>query len=204
MKLRADSLVFAGKEAVANGTLLGTTDLLAYDLPAVGAPGGHLVLPNTLASAYQGGGPTEQVTFNTTGLLGLYLELPGIVGEASVPGHAGVMNLQSFALDASGYFEVTKAVDAASQALLLAAANGTQFPVAEGLFYNTQVPGPQADGAIKFEDVIISSYQTSGGAAGPAVETVRFSFVSVPEPGVFSVGAIAVVGLCHRSRRARR
>jgi type VI protein secretion system component Hcp len=192
-------------QAVVSGTPLGTADFLAYKVPVSAPPYFRIELSNALASSYGTNGTSEHVSFATTGLQKFYMELPGVTAESSTPGHAGVMNLQSITVDAAAQtFTITKATDLASPQLLLAAARGTHFPVASGLFYDAPVPGDQPDAVIPFQDVIVSSFQAGGAdPGGPTPEVVTFAFADVPEPGALAAG-LATVAMCSRSRRGRR
>ncbi len=175
--------------AVAKGTVFPSASALLYDSNPMGPPDSALVFQNVVASSYQiqGGGTTELDGFVATNPISMFLELPGIIGASSTPGHPGVMQLSSFSLTAN-QFSITKALDSASPQLVLAVADGTEFDTASALFYNTAVPPGAPDGIFGFERVVASAYQIVQGG-----EQVTFNFVHVPEPAIstlFGCGAL--------------
>lgn len=190
--------------ACAQGTQLTNSSVLLYNGTPAGQPNGVLPFPNTLCSStqsYLGPGDVmlEDVGFFSPDVpMAMYLEVPGITGESSTPGHSGVMQIASFKLTDND-FEVTKAIDTASPDIFLACAQGTHFSTVNVLFYNALVPGDQPDAVVSFQDVLISSYQTIDGRT----ELDGFNFATVaPEPA--GCGAVfAAAGLASVRRRRR-
>ena len=170
--------------AVVAGTPLGTATLLLYNAPPAGPPDATLLLPGALASAYQllgGGNPaTEQDQFSSTAPAAIYLELPGIMGESSLPGHPGVMQLQTFTL-AGNALSVVKPVDAASPDILLAVASGTHFSTASVLIYDSLPPLSQPSATLVFHNVLASASQLFG-SGNPPLEQDTFNFASISQP----------------------
>jgi type VI protein secretion system component Hcp len=187
--------------AVANGTPLGTSKMLFYNTVPAGPPDASLDFFDTLASSYQLlGGTTEEVGFNAQNPLQLYLEVPGIPGEASTPGHPNVMQIQSWSLVFND-FTIIKQQDTASDDLLLANAQGTHFAEARLLLYDSLPLGSSPDAVIEFEDLLISSSQL-GGPGQPEQHTFNFASLSqVPEPGSFALCAVAAVCAAYSTRR---
>jgi hypothetical protein len=82
-------------------------------------------------------------------------------------------------------------------------AQGTNFPQARLLFYNSANPGGPPQQIFNFSTILISSYQANGGNPVP-LEQVTFSFAHIPEPATASIfGASVVLLLRRRSRRIR-
>jgi type VI protein secretion system component Hcp len=165
--------------AVAQGTMFPSATALLYSSTPGASPDGILTFQNVLATSYQvqGGGTLEQASFASSNPGSIFLELPGIVGESSTPGHPGVVRIDSFTITATT-FSVVKAVDSISPALFSAVANGTSFTKASVLFYNAAVPSGPPDGVLIFGNVIASAYQVNGGTS----ETDSFSFATVEQP----------------------
>jgi type VI protein secretion system component Hcp len=189
--------------AVAGGTPLGTTSLLFYNAAPANPPTAVVNFTNTLASGYSSLGPTtENVSFSSLNPMQLYLEVPGIPGESSTPGHPGVMQIHEFTL--AGDFSVLRTTDSASDDLLLATALGTQFPTANLLLYNSAPAGPP-DAILSFSNLLISAYTPAGGR--PEMERVTFNYANllpqVPEPAAtLLIGVAIATGVsCCRVRR---
>jgi type VI protein secretion system component Hcp len=207
---RVDSASPQIVSAVAAGTHLGTSRVLLYNTsPPAGAPDASIALANTLATAYTplvGTPPTEQDSFASTTPLQLYLEIPGITGPNSTPGHANVMQLESVTFDSGSApdFTVVKNVDSASPQIGTAIAAGTHFPIATLLVYDATPLGAQPDQIVIFHQVLGSSQQFGGGQLR---EQDTFSFATVtPEPagGATAGIGIAIVCIGRRSRRSVR
>jgi type VI protein secretion system component Hcp len=165
--------------AVTVGTIFPNASALIYDSAPVGPPDSSFLFQNVLASSYQiqSGGMTEKDSFAASNPLSMFLEVPGIVGASSTPGHPFVMQITSFTLTANE-FTITKALDSASPQLALAVANGTIFSTADILFYNATTPAGPPDGVFGFETLVASAYQPLDNN-----ETVTFNFANVvPEP----------------------
>lgn len=190
--------------AVIQGSQLGTTSLLLYnDLPA-GPPDALLKFFNTTGVSYSTlNATTETVGFNADNPLELYLEVPGIPGEVSAPGHPAMMQIESFTFTA-GDFRITKLVDSASVELQLASATGLTFPVARLLLYNSPLPQGAPAAMVEFHDVQVSAYQ-----GNDQTEEVWFAFATitqpVPEPATLAlVAAGAMLLVAARKKSARQ
>jgi type VI protein secretion system component Hcp len=189
--------------AVANGNPLGTTSLLFYNSAPTDPPTAIINFPNTFATGYATNGLTETDTFSSTTPASLYLEVPGIPGEYSPPGHPNIMKIESFTLE--GDFTVVREMDSASDDIAIATALGTQFPTANLLLYNSAPVGPP-DAVLSFTDLLISSYQFLGGTV--PLESVTFAFANlepqVPEPTTATLlGLTAAAALACTLRRRR-
>jgi type VI protein secretion system component Hcp len=126
--------------AVVSGTSYPFAYALLYNSAPTGSPDATLTLQNIVATSLtSSGGTSEQVGFVATNLGSVFLELPGITGESSTRGHAGVMQIDSFSLTAN-QFSIIKAIDSASPQILSAVAKGTTFATGSILFYSTAIP----------------------------------------------------------------
>jgi type VI protein secretion system component Hcp len=196
----ASPAIFA---AVLGGTPLGTTNLLFYNSAPAGPPTAIINFPNTFATGYATNGLNETDTFSSTTPASLYLEVPGIPGESSTPGHPNIMQIQEFTL--AGDFSVLRPVDSASDDIALASAQGTQFPTANLLLYNSAPAGPP-DAMLSFTDLVISAYQLTGGGSQP-LERVSFAYANlvpqVPEPTTIALICLAAATLNVLPARAR-
>jgi type VI protein secretion system component Hcp len=159
--------------AVANGTVFPSAFVLIYNSAPTGSPDATLTLQNFVAISATSGGGTEQVGFVATNLGSVFLELPGITGASSTPGHAGVMQIDSFSLTAT-QFSIVKAVDSASPQIFSAVANGTTFATASILFYNTGIPNGTPASVFTFGNTLGTSSQIIG-----TTEQDTFSFGAV-------------------------
>lgn len=165
--------------AVTQGTMFPSASALLYSSTPGASPDGTLTFQNVLPSCYsQSAGNVEQDSFASSNPGSIFLEVPGIVGESSTPGHPGVVRIDSFTITATTFF-VVKAVDSISPTLFSAVANGTSFPKASVLFYNAAVPSGPPDGVLLFGNVIASAYQSFNGRTS---ETDSFSFATVEQP----------------------
>jgi type VI protein secretion system component Hcp len=187
--------------AVIGGTPLGTTSLLFYDAAPIGAPTAILNFPNTFGTGYMLVGPTENDSFSSTAPASLFLEVPGIPGESSTPGHPNIMQIQEFTL--AGDFNVVRPIDTASDDIQVASAQGTIFPTANLLLYNSAPVGPP-DAILSFTDLLVSSYQPAGGVSQP-LERVSFAYTDllpqVPEPTAGALFGLASATLMWARRR---
>lgn len=104
---------------------------------------------------------------NAAGAVQSYLNIPSIAGVDGVPGYAGAMSISSLTITPHT-LTVTKAIDAASPAILLATAQGTPTGTVSTLIYNG-APGAEPDAKLDFFSTLISSYQEN-------VTTEEFSF----------------------------
>ncbi len=206
---RVDSASPGIQAAVTGGTPLSTCSVLLYNNPPSGAPDATLAFPNTFGSSFQllGTTPaTEQDGFTSTAPVLMFLQLPGITGESSTPGHSGVMQIDSFTLGANN-FSVVKHVDQASPAIQLAVSNATPFASASILLYDNNVPGSQPDATLTFHNVLASSYQFLGGGGVPSEEDAfRYATVT-PEPSTilaFGLGCVCVSRRRASPERTRR
>jgi len=159
--------------AVVNGTSYPFAYALLYNSAPTGLPDATLTLQNIVATSLtSSGGNLEQVGFVATNLGSVFLELPGITGESSTPGHAGVMQIDSFSLTAN-QFSIIKAIDSASPQILSAFAKGTTFATGSILFYSTAIPTGTPASVFTLGD-IVGTIQTIGTS-----EQDTFSFGTV-------------------------
>ncbi len=180
-------------QAVINGTNLGTVQALLYNSSSPsGPPDAILPLTNTIASSVASLGgmpPRESLTMNVTAPQSIYLELPGINGPASTPGHPGVMPIHSLAISGNS-LTVVKNVDSASPGILAEILAGMPAFDASLLFYNSSVPGGAPDTVVMFSQALGTSSVLLPGGDVPK-ERNSFNFVSVsqpvPEPGTLSL-----------------
>ena len=173
--------------AIVGGSDHGTSRALLYNgTTATGTPAAVIPFAHTVASAYQslGGNPaTEKDTFASTVPALMYLEIPGITGPASTPGHTGLLPVETFSIE-SGDFTVTRLTDSASQAVAQAVVLGTNFPTATMLFYDTSPAGAAPDSTLVLHTVSATSDQTFNEPGGVLPhERATFDFnTATPEP----------------------
>jgi len=88
--------------------------------------------------------------------------LPGIAGEASAPGHSGLLDIVSFSSSPPGEASFVTPTSGATPGLLSAIASGTVFPVAN--FYAYTAPGPDQSllYEITFSNTLLTSLQNVG------------------------------------------
>jgi len=204
-----DSASTGIQAAFGRGTVLTGAGALFYDAAPADPPDAALHFSDLLVSSSQAlsgsDEPEEQDVFSALTPDLLYLEIPGVIGDSSTPGHAGVMALRSFSTDGTT-FTVVKPVDQASLAIGAAFGAGTVFPSASLLLYDTTSPAGPPDGTLAFERVLVSSSVSEPGGGEIPLEQDTFSFVSIqaPEPSGDALGAasLVVVGLRARSRRS--
>ena len=200
-----DSASPALSNAVAGGTIFPTATALFYNsLPPGAQPNASLPFSNPLASSYQVLNTTpqsEEVSFQSVNPVLIYLELPGIVGASSTPGHPGVMAVD-LATITPGTFSIEKIVDSASPGIFNAVGAGTLFPSASLLFYNSSAPGASPDDVLVFQNVLASSYQVGGGVTPTEVDTFAYTSMT-PEPSSLGLPLVGGGAMAMR-RRSRR
>jgi type VI protein secretion system component Hcp len=207
----ATKLVDATSPGLAGAALSGTpyasASLLFYDdLLADTQPDAALVLDTALVTGIQsltlGTDPGERVSFAFAApALSLFLELPGVTGESSAPGHAGLIGVESIALSPNG-FSVLKLVDATSPALATAALSGTPYATASLLFYEDVLSAAGPDFALVYQHALVSGIAAAGSLEMPK-EQVSFSADGaqvVPEPRAAALlgAALAAAALARR------
>lgn len=201
-----DSTSPALLSAALSGTPYASASLLFYDDVATDtAPDAELVLHTAAISAIQSvslaGNPGETVSFSfASPSMSLFLELPGVSGESSAPGHANVIALESVRLSGND-FSVLKTVDSTSVALATAALSGTPFATATLLFYSDVLSETQPDFSLVYQSALVSSISAAPSQDVPK-ELVGFAaggaIVSTPEPSV-GLLLLVLVGLRFRS-----
>lgn len=152
---------------------------------------------------YLGGTPAlEQIQFVATAPAYIYLELPGIAGASSTPGHPDVMLLQSFTLNAND-FSITKAVDSASPQLDTAISGATLFPTGNLLIYDS-TPTGAPDAIVSFQRILGSGFSYSTGGNDRQIEQDDFDFATLsPEPRIGLVFAGLLIVALRRQREGR-
>lgn len=93
-----------------------------------------------------------------------FLKLDGIDGESTDRKHKGEIEIESWSFGGATNkkLDLTKKADKASAQLRTAAASGKRFRTA---VFSAENPGGQESMEIKMADVLISSYQTTGGGS---------------------------------------
>lgn len=205
-----DSTSPALATALVNGTPYPSASLLFYDSVATDTqPDAQLVLQTALVSSIQsillGGNPGESVSFAFAApSLSLYLELPGVSGESSAPGHPGVIALDAISLFAGG-FSVTKSLDSTSPGLAAALVGGTPYSSATLLLYSNVQSQSAPDFSLVYTQSLVSSIAASGSQQVPK-EDVTFASVgvTVPEPALalLFASALACAGCVAVRKRA--
>ncbi len=213
----ATKLVDSTSAALASAALTGTpyssASLFFYDDVANDAtPDAGLLLQTAFVTSIQpvslGGDPGEAVSFAfALPSLSLFLELPGVSGESSMPGHAGIIAVDSISLSGNG-FSVLKTVDSTSTALATAALSGTPYATATLLFYANVLPQAQPEFALVYQNALVSSL-VSVPSGGTPKEDVSFAgagvVVAAPEPSALGLlGAALAVGVAAATTRSGR
>jgi len=200
--------------ADATATPYATASLSFYDAVATDTqPDASLVLHTALVDGIQsvlvGGQPGEAVSFAfASPSVSLYLELPGVTGESSAPGHAGVIALDSLTL-VNGGFTVHKAVDSTSTGLLTAEVLGSPYATASLLVYSNVLAQSQPDFALVYQHALVTSIVTQSLGERPT-EDVTFSAAGVtvtPEPslaGLLTAALGAAAAFRRRGQAAAR
>jgi type VI protein secretion system component Hcp len=184
--------------AVALGSHFSGASLYLFNLSPPNVPDVKLSFQNIFASSYQNLGgisPLERDGFSFAPAITMYLELPGITGESSTPGHPGVIPIESLTI-ANNAFSVVKLVDATSPDLFSDAALATTFADARILFYGSAPTGPP-DLTLEFRNIVDSGYSLQQGANVP-LETDRFnfeSFASLPQNAIPESSSLTFFGL---------
>jgi type VI protein secretion system component Hcp len=198
------------QQAEVTATPFSTTSLLFYDsLTTDTQPDAQLVLHTTLVTSIQpqvvGGNPGELVSFSfASPSVSLFLELPGVSGESSAPGHPGVIALDSFTLSGSG-FAVHKVVDSTSTALQTAELLAHAYATATLLVYSNVLTQSQPDFELVYQQALVSSIATQSLGQRPT-EDVTFATTGVtvtPEPAQAELALVAL-GALLATRAARR
>jgi len=194
------------------GTVYANVSLLFYDdLASDSEPDAALVLHTAMVSSISpatlGGslaGESVSFSFASPGL-SMFLELPGVTGESSAPGHSGLIALDSVSLSGNG-FSVGKPVDSVSLPLATAEVLGTPYATVSILFYSNILSETQPDFSLVYQSVLVSSIVTSGGQEHPS-ESVSFAGAGVtvshpvPEPAAsMALLSAALFGAAVRRR----
>jgi type VI protein secretion system component Hcp len=178
-----DSASSAITAAVVAGTLFPAAHALVYTSPPVAPPDASLTFQNVIATGQQLlGGGTEQDSFVATNPVSMFLELPGITGGSSTPGHPGIIQISSFTLSAN-QFSIIKSIDSATAGIMTAVVTGTPFATSSVLFYNSASPSGPPDSVFTFGTVVATASQIGAGGEVPS-EQDTFAFASVPEPAI--------------------
>lgn len=111
-----------------------------------------------------------------------------LAGESTVTGHTGEIDVLAFTWGVgrssptstanAQNLTLTKRVDKASTALMLAVFQGTHFPTAV-LFTRNQGANPLDFFKITMTDIVVNSYTTSAASDGSLVESVSVSFGTI-------------------------
>lgn len=194
--------------ADATATPYASASLLFYDSVATDTqPDAQLVLHTALVSSIQsvllGGNPGELVSFVfASPSVSLFLELPGVTGESSAPGHPGVIALDSFTLTPGG-FTVHKAVNSTSPGLLNAEVLGHPYAAASLLVYSDVLAQSEPDFALVYQQALVSSIATQSLGNRPTedVSFVTQGVTVTPEPATASllVAAFAAAAVLRRA-----
>ena len=139
----------------------------------------------------------------------MFLELPGITGQSSTPGHVGITPIFGFAITPNrSEFSIFKLNDVSSPQIALAVVNGTTFATGSLLFYpGNWLAAGREPLVTRFVDIVGTSFQVSNSDNGIR-EQATFHFftkrsspgftrqVFVPESGsTFSLLLVSVVAL---------
>ncbi|MFI5315194.1 MAG: hypothetical protein ACHQ6T_05815 [Myxococcota bacterium] len=214
---RIDSTSLALSTAEVTANPFSSATLYFYDdVLTDSQPDASLVLHTALISSITpvtlGSDPGERVAFATLSpTLSLFLELSGLSGESSAPGHPGVIAVDSILLSGNG-FSVLKTVDSTSSALLLAAISANPFASATLLVYQNVLSETKPDLEFIFQRALVSSVSSAPSSGEILKENAAFvaqGVTVVPEPtglSTLAAGLVAVAALWrarHSARRAR-
>lgn len=125
-----------------------------------------------------------------------FLKLAGVPGESTDSKHSGEIDVESWSWGetnsgTAGHgggggagkvapqdLTITKLMDKSSPMLFIACATGQHFT--DALLTARKAGGGQQEYLkIKLEEILVSSYQTSGGTGARVVETVSFNFAKL-------------------------
>ena len=198
---RVDSASPQIANAVVTANVFPGATILFYNGTPAGLPVATLPFQNVIATSFQllsgGINPLEQDSFTSGTHYSKFLELPGITGDASTPGHPGIMAIQSFALE-DQHFSVVRQPDSATPDIALAVTIGRSLPNASIFFYD---PGPTGTlvTTLIFEDVVATSFHIDGTIS--PLETDGFAFANLTAPTVQGVSEPAsalllIAGVC--------
>jgi hypothetical protein len=189
------------------GTPFADLTVSLYDDPnTAAAPDATLVLHTGLITSIQPATGGEQVSFQfASPSVSMFLALPGVTGESSAPGAAGVIALQSVTFGPSG-MTVVKALDSTSSALHDALLTAHPYTAATLLFYTDLPTETHPDFSLVYQHALVSQF-TDSGAEDQFRETVTFdatgSSVGHPLPEPWG-GAALALGLLALARKRGR
>ena len=198
------------QQAEVTATPFSSASLLFYDSLATDTqPDAQLVLHTALVTSIQSqlvrGNPGELVSVSfASPSVSLFLELPGVTGESSAPGHPGVIALDSITL-LDGSFLASKAVDATSPALQSALLQGHPWATATLLVYSNVLSESEPDFELVYQQALESSIASFSLGDRPS-ESVAFDSTGVivtPEPVEFALVLAGLAALL-TTRGARR
>ncbi|HSR10451.1 MAG TPA: type VI secretion system tube protein Hcp, partial [Thermodesulfobacteriota bacterium] len=185
---KADASSIQLLEAVSQGSLFPSARLLLYNRNSLAEPMTELAFANVTTTSIRSAGsdsgdPTEEVTFTAaSGPAALFLQLPGVLGGRKTPGHAGLIKVLSFTIDAqSNALSVVKDSARTKPTLGEVVAEATLFSSASLFLYNIVDPKGPPDGTVTFEKVLAETFSISPGADGPT-ERIGFLFLDLITP----------------------
>ena len=179
------SVVIKLQEAADDEELFSSSALYLYDDELSGELAAMVTFQNVKLTAGTGGGTTVSrldVGFTAeSGPEALFLKLPGIPGEAAMPGYSELVEIDSFTLNArTGTITIVKVLDKTSPKLMEALTGSFCFVSPSFLVYSTFNPSGPPNGIITFESVVVESIDASQDPdSGEAIERVTFRFTNV-------------------------
>jgi len=150
-----------------------------------------------------------------------YFELPGINGEASAPGHTGLLEVLSFSWGLAGpggpndIHDLTfvTPISGATPELLNATASGTLFPIAHLYAYSTANPNQTllyeialgetvltAISPLGLNDIVSLRFETFALTCNDSASCIGVPGV-VPEPGILALLGLGLAGLGFTRRK---